>query len=213
MSRTSFQLAMCLNLTIGITGGIGSGKSVVSRVLRCNGFKVYDCDSEAKKLMERDQEVRETLIGRFGNDIYLANGHLNRTLLASYIFTDAANREFVNKVVHSAVRNDIIRLRAQIDGWLFIEAAILASGGISQFCSQVWIVTAPETERIRRVRLRDNLSLEEISKRLRIQERELELLENENTLFLENNGKNPLLPEILTLTNRIKNNQTYILSC
>ena len=94
---------------IGITGGIGSGKSVVSRILRCCGFTVYDCDSEAKKLMTCNYMVKDCLINLFGDSVYHPSGELNKTLIADKLFSDNDIRVQVNAIVHRAVRNDIPR--------------------------------------------------------------------------------------------------------
>lgn len=100
MMKTMKPFVIC------ITGGIGSGKSVVSRVLRLNGYPVYDCDSEAKVLMETDPEVREGLKKILGNDAFFNNGKLNRKFVASIIFSDSEKRREVNGLVHEAVRKD-----------------------------------------------------------------------------------------------------------
>ena len=195
--------------TIGLTGGIGAGKSIVARILRCNGFTVYDCDSEAKHLMVTLDEIKESLKSRLGNDIYRNDGNLDRKKLAGMIFSSVTIRTFVNNVVHSAVKKDIEKRRAAVKGLFFIESAILAGSGISQICDKIWIVTASEKERIKRVSQRDNLSKEEISKRIMAQEKEFELLPSEKSLILNNDSNSPLLMEVLELTHKDNNKQNY----
>lgn len=197
---------------IGITGGIGSGKSVVSRVLRCNGFEVYDCDSKAKWLMNTDTGLKEALIDHFGPEIYGKNG-LNREKLAAIIFSDSSERSFVNTLVHSAVRKDIDSHIKQGSGDFFIEAALLPTSGLDNECDRVWLVEAPLEVRIKRVEKRDGKDVSEIEKRIESQDHEFDSLPSDKTIIIENNGYSPILVNILELTDKNINNQTFILPC
>lgn len=204
---------MVNNKTIGITGGIGSGKSIVARILRCNGFSVYDCDSEAKYLMKNDKNIKSSLQEKFGSKIYLSDGQLNKTLLSKYLFTDPEIRNYVNSIVHSAVRKDIKEKREKNEGIFFIESAILISGGISNICNEVWIVEAPMESKIRRIANRDNISYEEILQRIKSQEEELELTKNTDFIRIINDNKHPILHLILSLVDKINNKQIYKIIC
>lgn len=201
------------DITIGITGGIGAGKSVVSRILRCNGFFVYDCDSRAKFLMETDLDIIRDLKEGVGEDIYSPDNRIEKKLLADRMFSDLNVRRYVNSVVHAAVRKDIGRCRREIPGYLFIESAILASSGLDHICNSIWIVEASARKRMERVAKRSNLSASQIEKRMESQARELELLKGGSTIELLNDGNNPILGEILKLTDKFINHQTYILPC
>ncbi|MCH5228718.1 MAG: dephospho-CoA kinase [Muribaculaceae bacterium] len=196
---------MTRNITIGITGGIGTGKSVVSRVLRCNGFKVYDCDSEAKRLMRDDAHIKQTLIDHFGKDIYLENGMINKSALASIIFQNEKELLFVNKIVHAAVREDIERKRKDTPGLFFIESAILASSNVIKECQIVWVVNAPLKVRLKRIEARDHTSEEDIKKRINSQRKELNLLNGVKTVNLVNDNRHPLLIKILKETEKLEN--------
>lgn len=199
--------------TVGITGGIGAGKSVVSRTLRCSGFPVYDCDSEAKRIMTEDQEVRKVLVSQFGENLYTEDGALNTKFLASIIFRDSEKRNFVNSVVHLAVKKDIEKERRCLKGFFFIESAIIFTGGLVKFCDSIWVITAPLKERIERVLLRDHSTVEAIEARIKSQEKEFSELERYHPLVLDNSDHKPLLAEILKLINRFNNLQTYKISC
>lgn len=217
---------------IGITGGIGSGKSVVSRVLRCNGFIVYDCDSEAKRIMTQDEKVKTQLQAGIGCEIYSEQGELNRKLLAQMLFNDLKVRTFVNEIVHCAVFEDIKSRLSLSKAEFFIESAILYSSGLWELCEAIWMVTAPEEERMKRVAHRDNLSAAEIKKRMETQEKEFSGLKDrmnrenchdskegkksvcEKVIILENDMHDPLLLRILELSNKeIENQQTYKIPC
>ena len=154
---------------IGITGGIGSGKSVVSRLLRIMGYSVYDTDSEAKRLMESSLEVVQKLSECFGRDIY-HNGRLNRGLLSSRVFGESDKIVLLNSIVHPVVRFDFYRWSESLnDEICCVESAILYESRFDELVDEVWTVTAPEELRIGRVRQRSGLTEEEIKKRMAAQ--------------------------------------------
>lgn len=201
------------NCTIGITGGIGAGKSVVSRVLRCNGFDVYDCDSQAKHLMVSDKQLKNSLISEMGSEIYHSDGSLNKELLARRIFGDSLERNKVNSLVHKAVKNDIIKKRKDVTGDFFIESAILFTSGLTSLCNDVWIITAPLDLRIKRVEKRDSVDRESIKKRIESQEEETKQIKEIPVCVMENDDHHTLLPEILKKLEKDNINQTFILTC
>ena len=154
---------------IGITGGIGSGKSVVSRLLRIMGYSVYDTDSEAKRLMESSLEVVQKLSECFGRDIY-HNGRLNRGLLSSRVFGESDKIVLLNSIVHTVVRFDFYRWSESLNEEIcFVESANLYESRFDELVDEVWTVTAPEELRISRVRQRSGLTEEEIKKRMAAQ--------------------------------------------
>ena len=199
--------------TIGVTGKIGSGKSVVSRVLRCNGFRVYDCDAEAKSIMTLNSIVKTSIQKKLGKNIYNSNGDLNRKLLASIIFSNEEIRCFINSIVHKAVKEDILRKRKEIKGLFFIESAILATGGLTDLCNQVWWISSPQKLIINRICKRDNFTLEEIDKRIKSQEKEFDVIkQKKDCIILINDEHHPILGDILKMVGKY-NNKSYFLSC
>lgn len=201
-------------LTIGLTGGIGSGKSIISRILRCNGFIVYDCDTKARYLMENDPTVKINLIKELGSEIYNQRGKLNKQLLSEKIFSqNSTYRYYVNSVVHAAVKKDILKEKKILTDSFFIESAILVTGQLENICDFVWLIDAPEKVRIKRVIKRDDLTKEQIEKRIKIQKNELNQLNNEKIIKINNDGMEPVLPEVLKLINKYITNQTFIMSC
>lgn len=181
---------------IMITGGIGSGKSVVSRILRLNGYPVYDCDSEAKRIMETDGKVIEALIEILGEEAYSSEGFINRPYIASRIFSDAVLRGMVNSVVHQAVREDVDRFARKREGMVFCETAIPVTSRMTGMCEAVWLVTAPESERIERVKIRNGFSEEEIRRRIETQMEEFSGLDEGKTVSVSNGRDDLLLPRI-----------------
>lgn len=185
---------------IGITGGIGSGKSVVSRVVRLNGVPVYDCDLEAKKLMQSDSSLRSELTRLIGSAAYDAQGFLDRKYVASRIFSDPELLADVNALVHEAVRNHFCRFAASHkSATVFCESAILATSGMADGCTRIWLVDAPEGVRMERVTKRDGMTESQVRERMEAQRLEFEMLPKEKTLRIDNSGEHPLLPVILEL--------------
>lgn len=176
-------------MIILITGGIGSGKSVVSRVLRCIGYEVYDCDSRAKTLMDRSPEIHRRLQHEISPQTINPDGTINRAELSRIVFTDPAKLAALNAIVHGAVREDI---RRKAQGLLFVETAIPVSGGMVDMAEQVWEVTAPEQLRISRVQQRSGLTPDQIRARIAAQHSE----QVPGASILVNDNIQPLLPQI-----------------
>lgn len=201
------------NVTIGITGGIGAGKSIVSRILRCNGHFVYDCDARAKRLMIENKSLKKKIVESLGENTYLPSGELNKKLISSLIFSDKSKRLLLNSLVHKAVEKDILSIRVTVKGYFFIESAILASSGIEKICDEIWIITAPESLRFVRVSKRDGLSEEEIRLRLNSQENEIQNINHPVRVEIINDNRNPMLEMVLKLIDNYKLNQTYLELC
>lgn len=188
---------------VGITGGIGSGKSVVSRFLRAMGYAVYDSDAEAKRIMDGDETLKKQLSEIFGADIY-AGGRLDRRALAGKVFSDVSALERLNAAVHPAVRVDFRRwAEAHGDATIvFMESAILTESGFTDMVDAVWLVEAPEEIRVARIVRRDSCSAQEARQRIRAQWSD-EAKERYASVVLHNDGKKPLIPQILgALQNR-----------
>ncbi len=155
---------------IGITGGIGSGKSKVASFFAAQGYPVYLADQAAKKLMVKHPSLRSKIIDLIGPDAFTAKGHLNRKLIASMAFQDKSILEKLNGIVHPAVREDFERfIKNQHAALLFKEAAILIESGGYQKCDRVILVTAPEEIRVERVCQRDGLQAEQVYQRIKNQ--------------------------------------------
>ncbi len=147
----------------GITGGIGSGKSYVCKLLAERGITVYDCDSAAKRLMRTSQELRQRLTDLIGPETYLHTHHtteqgewqLNKAAVAQFLLASEANAHAVDAIVHPAVFHDF-----EESGLQWMESAILFESGINRLVDRVIVVTAPEEVRIDRIMKRDDISRE-----------------------------------------------------
>ena len=151
---------------VGITGGIGSGKSSVCALLADYGVAVYDSDSEAKRLMECSAELRDALQETFGKECYTESG-LNRAYLASRVFGDEEQLQRLNSIVHPAVRADFAAwAERQSAPYVVLESAILFESGFDGEVDATLAVVAPLEERIRRTMERDNSDRETVMRRI-----------------------------------------------
>lgn len=180
-----------------ITGGIGSGKSVVSRILRLSGHIVVDTDMVARLLIDSNQELRRLIIDRWGNDAYCARG-LNRQFVADRIFNDSDERRWLNARVHPRVCREVERISSGADGPVFVECAIPVTSGLSAGADVIWLVSAPEEVRIERACRRDSSDADSIRKRIRTQDAEFAALPPDKVCVIDNDGA-PLLPQITRL--------------
>lgn len=157
---------------LGITGGIGSGKSVVSRLMEVMGIPVYVADIESKSLLDSCDELKFSLTEAFGSQIY-KNGCIDRRVFASIIFGDAEKLDKANSIIHPFVRQhffDWVQKQQEAGKNLVAtEAAILYESGFDQFVDKVILVYAPQQTRIARVARRDNVTRDEVMARIRNQ--------------------------------------------
>ena len=144
-------------MKIGITGGIGSGKSYVCRQLEQRGFAVYDCDSAAKRLIRTSSFIRRRLTALIGPHTYLSDGSLNKSAVAEYLLASEDHTHAIDRIVHPAVFRDFIH-----SGMDWMESAIIYESGIYRLVDRVIVVTAPEELRIQRVMARDEITREKV---------------------------------------------------
>lgn len=192
---------------IAITGGIGSGKSVIAHIVQVMGYQVYDCDSRAKALMTESDEVRRQLIEAFGDETYLTDGRLNRQHLSAIAFADSQALSHLNGIVHPATADDMKRWAderaAQGDEIVFVETALLRTAGLDRVVDDVWHVTAPDDVRIERVQARSGLTAEQVLERMEAQRYEERVVTGEQVII--NDNVSPLLPQVTQLLSKTKN--------
>ena len=151
---------------IGVTGGIGSGKSTVCELLRDRGVAVYDSDSRAKQLMAESEALREQLIAAFGAECYNAEG-LNRAFLASKVFGNEEALQQLNSIVHPAVRADFqMWAEQQRSPYVVLESAILFEAGFETEVDATLAVMAPMPMRLERTMARDGVDKESVMRRM-----------------------------------------------
>lgn len=184
---------------IAITGGIGSGKSVVSQILRKLGYQVYDSDTEARRLMDDSVAIKKEISNKINPSVINEDGSINRKALSNIVFNDSQKLGTLNHIVHSAVRNDLQLYVTRCNNTIvFVETAILYQSEIDRMVDEVWDITAPDDIRINRVINRNSLTAEEVKKRIISQEFAPEKL-HEQTKVIINDDKTAILPQIENL--------------
>jgi dephospho-CoA kinase len=188
-------------LQIGITGGIGSGKSMVCKIFGCLGIPVYDADSRAKSIMTTDGILVEQIKKEFGSLSYDADGGLNRSFLSSAVFGNAEKLKKLNELVHPRVALDGDQWTAEQIGKKYVvrEAALLFESGSYKKMDKIIVVTAPEPLRVKRVLVRDKQRTEEeVLKIIRNQMKEEEKVKKAD-FVLRNDETELLVPQVINL--------------
>ena len=188
---------------VGLTGGIGSGKSTVAHVFEILGIPVYYADKEAKRLMNEDPEIRKQLITHFGQDTYSDN-LLNRRFLAEIVFKDKEKLRLLNSVVHpiTIARAEEWMLQHNTP-YVIKEAALIFESGSQEGLDYVIGVSAPLNVRIQRTMKRDNVSREEVLNRMQHQIQEsikMRLCD----FVIRNDDQHLVLPQVLALHEKLK---------
>lgn len=189
-------------IKIGITGGIGSGKSVVASLLKLSGIPVYMADSESKKLTDASFVIREQLIGLFGTEIYTSYG-LNKQLLASHIFDNPVCLQQVNKIIHPEVNRHFLEwTEKQHTPIGAIESAILFESGFDCVVDITLMVYAPMEVRIRRALERDAASRTEIERRIKNQLPD-EVKKDKCDYVIFNDNRQAILPQVTAFIHQL----------
>jgi dephospho-CoA kinase len=185
-------------LKIGLTGGIGSGKSTVARIFEVFGIPVYYADEAAKKLMTGNKELRSSIINAFGKGAY-NNDNLNTEYLAQQVFNNEEKLRLLNSLVHPATIKDATDwMQIQNAPYTIKEAALIFESGSNKGLDYVIGIRSPEALRIQRVMDRDNISADEVKARMNKQmdeEKKLRLCD----YVIINNEEQMLIPQVLTL--------------
>lgn len=154
-------------MLVGITGGIGSGKSTIVQALAARGYAVYDCDREAKRIIVENAEVRKAIIALLGTEAFVPSpqhpftGSYNTSYVSQRVFAEPELLQQLNAIVHPAVKEDIrvqsseVRVQNSEFSVLFVESAILFEAGIDSLCDRIVVVDAPEEVRLQRTIARD----------------------------------------------------------
>lgn len=193
-------------LKIGLTGGIGSGKTTVCRIFEVLGVPLYNADARAKELQNTHPELKKKLIQHFGEKIYDTAGKLDRKALSDLIFSNPKALKIANELIHPVVRNDFALWAESQKNTPYIlkEAAILFESQTAQALDAIIVVTAPKTIRIQRVVERDKISPEAVKQRIKNQMSEQEKIERAD-FVIKNFGTHLLIPQVLKIHQTLKN--------
>lgn len=189
-------------MKIAITGGIGSGKSYVCRLLEQRGIEVYDCDAAAKRLMRTSGKLQQQLKALVGDAVYSADGVLQKPVLAEFLLASEANKLAVNDVVHPAVADDFAASGKQ---WL--ESAILFESGFDRRIAfdHIVCVTAPRQVRIQRIVQRDNITPQRAAEWIDVQMSQQEVAQRSD-FCIQNDGESDLQAQIDDILRQISIN-------
>ena len=201
---------------IAVAGGIGSGKSVICRMLRVMGYEVYDCDTMAKALMDRSGRMKQRIAGEIGEEAIMMPADnawetavIDRRRLSAIVFSDKEKLSRLNAIVHGDVIADVKRWRdgKRVGGknLVFVESAVLYTSGLHREVDAIWYVSASESTCIERAMARDNATREQIVARIASQEIELAAMRQsgDNIYEIDNNGERAVLPQVLGLLRKI----------
>lgn len=186
-------------IILGITGGMGSGKSTISEIFRLLDIPVYIADTESKRLTDTSKIIRQKLISLFGNEIY-DGAHLNKSLLASHIFSDNLKLQQVNAIIHPVVYTDFEEWiqKHTIYPILATESAILFEAGMDKYTDKNIIVYTPLEERVKRIMKRDGLSRDKIIDRINNQLPDEEKLKRADYI-INNDESESLINQCMTI--------------
>ena len=179
---------------IGITGGIGAGKSVVSHILGAMGYDVYDTDLQARRIVDTEPKIQSQINARI-HPRAVVDGVVDRPLIASVVFADPAALERLNTIVHQAVIDDVERWRSGLTAkWAFVESAILFQCPLYTHIDAAWVVDAPADLRIARVQRRSGLTADQVAARIAAQSSNPPT--DISTQVIINDDNTPILPQI-----------------
>jgi dephospho-CoA kinase len=186
-------------LKVGVTGGIGSGKSTVCRIFECLGVPIFRADDEGRKALAENNEVKKQVIALLGESVIDTGGKLNRTKIASLVFNNPGKLKQLNAIIHPKVREAFAEwLTKQNAPWVIEEAAIIFESGLHKTLDSVIVVSAPDNIRIKRVMERDRISKEQVRARMKNQVTEGERVKRAD-FVITNDGTKMLIPQALEI--------------
>jgi dephospho-CoA kinase len=189
-------------LNIGLTGGIGSGKTTVAKIFELLGIPVYYADDAAKKIMNEDKELKAAIQKQFGAEAY-KNGELNRAYLSTKVFNDAFQLEILNSLVHPATIRDAARwMEGQKSSYTIKEAALIFESGSAEYLDYVIGVYAPARLRIERTMERNHVGLDNVIQRMNKQldeDMKMKLCD----FVIYNDEKHLLIPQVIELHQKL----------
>lgn len=191
-------------MILGLTGGIGSGKSMVARVFETLGCALFNSDVVAKEVYYKT-EVKSKVIALLGNEAYTSDSELNKPFISKKIFSDTTTLHKLNDIIHPAVKNEFVEFVEKNKGRIIVkETALLFEAGLTGQVDKIITVVANDELRIKRVMLRDNLSREEVLSKIKsqlLQEEKMKL----SHFVITNDETEFIAPQVLKIMNQVKN--------
>lgn len=188
---------------IGLTGGIGSGKTTVARIFSMLDVPIYNSDDAGRKITNKNPQVKSAIKNQFGADIFDQNDNLNREKLSSIVFNDSSALSKLNAIIHPAVANDFkIWCANQSSPYVIKETAILFEHGLDKYLDGVIVVEAPDELRIKRVMHRNGITEDAVRQRIQQQLPQDDLISRADWV-IHNNEEQLLIPQVLEIYSRI----------
>ena len=190
-------------MKIGITGGIGSGKTTVCRIFETLGIPVFYADEESKNILFTDSSVLKQVREVFGDEVF-SDGIPDRRKLATIVFSNPEKLRQLNSILHSAVFQQFDKwiLEKKDSSYILLEAALIYETGREKFLDQVIVVSAPEEIRIKRIRMRDKISEADVKARIRQQDSQ-ESKEQKADFIIENDENQLLIPQVMEIHEKL----------
>ncbi|WP_350552281.1 dephospho-CoA kinase [Pseudoalteromonas sp. 120-MNA-CIBAN-0494] len=164
MSEQAVKVTNINNWVLGLTGGIGCGKTAVSNMLEALGICVVDADIIARQVVEPGSEGLKAIVAHFGADILLADGNLNRSALRKLVFSNTEHKNWLNTLLHPLIRQQIITdLNNATSPYVVMVAPLLFENGLDKYCNRTLLIDVPKNVQIERTVKRDNISLEQVN--------------------------------------------------
>ena len=164
MSEQAVKVTNINNWVLGLTGGIGCGKTAVSNMLEALGICVVDADIIARQVVEPGSEGLKAIVAHFGADILLADGNLNRSALRELVFSNNEHKNWLNALLHPLIRQQIITdLNNATSPYVVLVAPLLFENGLDKYCNRTLLIDVPKNVQIERTVKRDNISLEQVN--------------------------------------------------
>lgn len=191
-------------ITVGITGGIGAGKSIIAQVFQLLGISLYNADLQAKFIVANDPALKKSIIKLLGQNAYTDEGAYNSAYVSPIVFAEPLLLGQLNALIHPALALDFEKwVSGQHGAYILKEAALLIESESYQRLDYLIVVTAPEDLRIRRIRLRDNRKIEEIRGILEHQLTDDQRIEKAD-FVIKNDGQSLILPQVLMIDHHLK---------
>lgn len=195
-------------MIIGLTGGIGSGKSTVSSILASLGAKIIDADSISRHLVKKGKKAYFEIIDSFGNEVVNKYGEIDRKKLGNIVFNDEKKLNLLNQITHKYISQEIIRLKEVFfkqnkNNILVIDVAIPLKHGFLDISDEIWVVFADEEKRIERVMKRSGLTYDEVKARILKQMNYEDYFELADRIIYNNDDKEKLTMEIKRLYSKV----------
>jgi dephospho-CoA kinase len=198
-------------MIIGLTGGIGAGKTTVSDYLKKKGYPVLDADEVAREIVEPGSETLEELTRAFGKNILNSDGSLNRRFLAGIVFSDPEKKKLIDGIMHGKIIDTLLKRARSMEKepFVFIDVPLLFETGMDRYVDQVWVVDAEEEIRIKRVMERDDSSREDVLRRIRFQAGRDEKIKKAHIILNNSGVKEILYRQIDEALNKLRENELY----